>query len=396
LDDHPILSSDGDVPHARVATSDVGWDHGRLRDRSKVILLTEPPRRISLGARPIARGGQAVMVAVDEDDHLVAKLYYEPSGEIVRRLVAILALVARGDLAFGEHAGRFRFAWPVALVADPEAGEILGFAMRRFDVRDDLPIAALFSGRLRTRLFPGADWRLVLTLARNLSALMASLHEHGVLVGDVSHRNLLANRSGVLTLLDCDSLQFTDPRSGEHFPSPVVTPEYAAPEVQLQPQAAPTVAGDRFGLAVLVCRLLLLGDHPFMGFPPGAEEDTDIPHNIRLGATYVLAECDVEVPVGVLDKALLPPEVARLAHAAFAEGHMDPEHRPTAREWVDALDDSIDAVVECSLHRRHAFPGHLSRCPWCARREAGFPDAFGLHLRDTAPLDRGSGRTWRR
>jgi DNA-binding helix-hairpin-helix protein with protein kinase domain len=393
LDDHPVISSDGDVPHPRVATSDVRWDHERLRDRSKVILLIEPPRRISLSARPMGRGGQAAIFAVDEDDHLVVKLYYEPTGEIVRRLVAMLALHARGDLALGEHAGRFRFAWPGALIADPDAGKVLGFAMRRFDVRDDLPIAALFSRRLRTKLFPGTDWRFVLTLARNLSALMARLHEQGMLVGDVSHRNLLTNRSGVLTLLDCDSLQFTDPLSGEHFPSTVVTPEYAPSEVQVRPQAARTVASDRFGLAVLVCRLLLLGNHPFMGFPTGAAEDTDIPQNIRSGATYVSAEGDVEVPVGALDKTLLPPKVARLAGAAFAEGHMDPKRRPTAREWVNALDDSIDTVVECSLHRRHAFPVHLSRCPWCMRLEAGFSDAFGLHLPDTAPIDRGSGRT---
>jgi DNA-binding helix-hairpin-helix protein with protein kinase domain len=341
-----------------------------------VLLASTPRQRVTLSPRPIGEGGQAAVFGVTADPGMVVKLYHRPSAEIERRLESML-LLARPDEFRSDSTAHPALTWPSAMVEDVDTGAVLGYAMQRVGAPEFLPLGTLFNPMQRRQHFPDISWRFLVGLARNLAGLIAVLHDRDLVLGDISHANLVVSQRGYLTFLDCDSMQFTDPRSGEHFPCLFLTAEYASPELQRDEGMERSPATDDFSLAILVCRLLLVGDHPFMGIRVGGhDDDADASRNIVDGYSYLVRPEEMGLPPGTLDPGLLPPPVLALGRRAFGPGHADPSARPTAEEWLEALDSAMQTTASCGLQRHHAYSDHLPGCPWCARTQAGGPDVF--------------------
>jgi DNA-binding helix-hairpin-helix protein with protein kinase domain len=348
-----------------------------MTSATEVLLATEPRRRLILSPRPLGEGGQATVFGVAGDPDLVVKLYHEPTSDIERRLEGMLILARPDEFLNEDGSGHAVLTWPSALVEDVEDGSVIGYGMRRVDSPGYLPLGTLFNPAQRREHFPDISWRFLVGLARNLAGLTAALHERELVLGDVSHANLVVSQPGYLCFLDCDSMEFTDPRSGEHFSCEVLTAEYAPPELQRDEGQPRSPATDDFSLAVLVCRLLLVGDHPFMGIRlAGGDDDADVARNIVDGYSYLTRPAEIGLPAGTLDPALLPPRVLDLARGAFGPGHLDQTARPTAEDWLVALDDAMGSIRPCATHRYHAYSEHLDRCPWCSRVDAGATDVF--------------------
>jgi eukaryotic-like serine/threonine-protein kinase len=344
---------------------------------AEVLLASTPRRRLTLSPRPIGEGGQAAVFGVHADPDLVVKLYHEPTAEIERRLESMLLLAHPDQFLSEDGTGHPALTWPSAMVEDVETGAVIGYAMRRVGAPEFLPLGTLFNPVQRRQYFPDISWRFLVGLGRNLAGLVAALHDRELVLGDISHANLVVSRLGYFTFLDCDSMQFTDPRSGEHFPCLFLTAEYAPPELQGAEGMARSRATDDFSLAVLACRLLLVGDHPFMGIRTGGlDDDADAGRNIVDGYSYLVRPEQIGLPPGTLDPGLLPPPVLTLAQRAFGPGHSDQGARPTADEWLAVLDTAMESIAVCGLRRHHAYSDHLPGCPWCARMQAGAPDVF--------------------
>jgi DNA-binding helix-hairpin-helix protein with protein kinase domain len=61
--------------------------------------------------------------------------------------------------------------------------------------------------------------------------------------------------------------------------------------------------------------------------------------------------------------------------------------RPTAKEWVYALDSLRQAIVQCPRDLSHKFPKFLNRCPWCEIAAEGGPLFFvSIDVTVTGPL----------
>jgi DNA-binding helix-hairpin-helix protein with protein kinase domain len=230
-----------------------------------VVLDSSPPRRVWLGP-VLGRGGEAVVHAAGPE--LAVKVFRCPPDDLARRLEGMVALL--------EAAAHPELAWPTALARDAGDGRVLGYAMRS--------VGGPALGTRFGRRGAGA-------VAHTLAGHVAALHARGLVLGDVSPNNIVVGRAGRLTFLDCDSMQFVAPGTGERFACRMQTPEYAAPELQREPLAAFTTASDCYALALLVLRLL-------REFPPG---------------------------------------VLELSRRTFGEGRELPAARPSAAEWRDAL-----------------------------------------------------------
>lgn len=369
---------------------------------SEVQLAANPRRRLTLSPQPIGAGGEATVFGVEDDATLAVKLYHDPGEDTERRLESMLLLAHAEEFLSEDGASRPVLVWPSALVHDVDNVAVIGYAMRRIAPPDYLLLGTLFDPPQRRKHFPDISWRFLSGLARNLAGLTAALHERDLLLGDVSHANLMVTRDGYLCFLDCDSMQFTDPQSGEMFTCPVITPEYAAPELQHDEDAGRSIATDDFAVAVLICRLLLVGDHPFMGIRlDGSDDEADVARNIADGYSYLVRSADIGLPAGTVDPDVLPPPVRELAQRAFGAGHLDPAARPAAEEWMTALDDALLAIRSCATHTVHAFPGHLDRCTWCERVTAHHGDLFSAAGNDrpaasgsTATTASGSQKWW--
>ena len=352
---------------------------------SEVRLAVKPRRRLTLSPQPIGVGGEATVFGVEDDDTLAVKLYHDPGEGTERRLESMLLLAHADEFLSDDAIKRPVLVWPSALVHDVDNAAVIGYAMRRIASPDYLPLGTLFDSPQRRAHFPDINWRFLGGLARNLAGLTAALHERDLVLGDVSHANLMVTPDGYLCFLDCDSMQFTDPQSGELFTCPVITPEYAAPELQHDEGARRSIATDDFAVAVLICRLLLVGDHPFMGIRLGGSDDeADVARNIADGYSYLVRPADIGLPAGTVDPDVLPPPVRELAQRAFGAGHLDPAVRPAAEEWMTALDDALGAIQPCAKRTVHTFGGHLDRCPWCERVTAHRRDLFSATGTDAA------------
>jgi DNA-binding helix-hairpin-helix protein with protein kinase domain len=232
------------------------------------------------------------------------------------------------------------------------------------------------------------SWRFLVGVARNLAGLVAALHARGLVLGDVSHANIVVSGRGYLTFLDCDSMQFVAPMSGERFPCLVFTAEYAAPELHRGGAVDRTPESDCFSLSVLVCRLLLMGDHPYMGIRRNAPDDDEsgIAENIREGYSYLVRPEEMNVPANGFAPSLLPPALLDLAVGTLGMGHTNPAARPSAADWVAALGATEASLQVCPRQRLHVFSGHLTGCPWCERTAAGFSDPFVAPVRGPKPV----------
>jgi DNA-binding helix-hairpin-helix protein with protein kinase domain len=342
-------------------------------------------------------GGQAVVHKVPNRPELVVKLYREPPGEEQeRRLRSMLRINPLGGRPTGPGQPP-ELAWPTALAHD-EQGRFRGYSMRKFSEPEHVQLVGLFTRVQRLRFFPPeADWRFLLGVAWNLSFMTARMHTDELVIGDFSSNNVVVDRNGFVTFLDCDSISFTDPVSGDDYPCTMQTADYSAPERQGGGPA--TRETDQFALSVLIYQLLTAGNHPFGGVPQDSDEDSTVQDNINASRSYVVTPEAVTVPRGVIDPTVLPPSLLKLASRAFGPGVEDPKERPSADDWLEALDQERAAVKVCKAKSRHSYGSHLNSCPWCARAQATGQDVFNPPPPrpggDLAPRPRGAAQPFR-
>jgi DNA-binding helix-hairpin-helix protein with protein kinase domain len=331
-------------------------------------------KSVTLAELPLKGGGQAAVFPVEGDHGTVVKLYRDPPGpEQERRLTRMLTmspLAARPT----DRSQPPELAWPTA-IARGQQGEFLGYAMHRFGEPQHVQLVGLFTRAQRLKLFPDrADWRFMLGVSWNLAFMTARMHYDNLVIGDFSSSNVVVDANGFVTFLDCDSIAFTDPVTGEPFPCLMHTTDYSSPERQAGGPA--TRASDDFALAVLVYQLLTAGNHPFGGVPHDSTSESTVKDNIAASCSYVVRPEVVTIPRGTIDPSVLPPELLTLARASFGPGVHTPTARPPAEAWLRALDKERAQVQACRNRPLHTYASHLPTCPWCARTAITGHDVF--------------------
>jgi len=339
---------------------------------------------VILAELPLKGGGQAAVFPVEGDDTIVVKLYRDrPGPDLERRLARMLTmspLAARPTDANQPP----ELAWPTAIARGPD-DTFLGYAMRRFGEPRHVQLVGLFTRAQRLRLFPDrADWRFLLGVSWNLAFMTARMHYEGLVIGDFSSSNVVVDANGFVTFLDCDSIAFTDPGTGEHFPCLMHTTDYSSPE--RQSGAAATPESDNFALAVLIYQLLTAGNHPFGGVPHDSTSESTVKDNIAASVSYVVRPEAVVIPRGTVDPSVLPPGLLTLAHTAFGPGVHAPAARPTPEVWLRALDQERSRVQACPTRPLHTYGSHLPTCPWCTRAAVTGHDVFNPPVRQPVPV----------
>ncbi len=306
----------------------------------------------------LAQGGEALVYRVVGQAELLAKIYKAPRAGYDQKLAWMIAHPPAATPQARQHAA---LAWPTALLYAAD-GTFAGYQMPY--IRNTVALLEVFNPRLRRQTLPGFTGRYLYRAAHNLAASLHALHARGYVIGDLSESNVLVTPTALVTIIDADSFQVQG--DGQIFFCPVGKLEYTPPELQGQDLHATlqTPLHDNFGLAVLIFQLLMAGSHPFRsrwlgvgGAPPLAEK-------IRQGLYPYATPTPTLVappPRHALDH--LPPEVGQLFQRCFVAGHAQPEARPGAREWAQALAAAEQALVQCA--EGHDYAGHLPECPEC-------------------------------
>lgn len=109
--------------------------------------------------------------------------------------------------------------------------------------------------------------------AANLADGFVRMHRSGILMGDISPKNILVDKDGAVCFVDCDSYQVG------RFECPVGTIKYTPPEVLRQtggeeniPRFRHEEIHESYSLAVLLFEILMLGKAPYVSCNGKAED----------------------------------------------------------------------------------------------------------------------------
>ncbi|CAI7974334.1 protein kinase YegI [Frankia sp. Hr75.2] len=327
-------------------------------------LFTSTGKELSLGLT-LGKGGEGTVHQINGDPRHVAKVYHTiPDGGRQEKLRVMASL---GDADIQKFV-----AWPVETLHVQRGGPVRGFVMPIAGAY--VPVHQLYNPGHRKQEQPQLSWKHLLVTARNTADAFAAVHQRGLVVGDVNENSVMvAPSNGHVMLIDADSFQVN--AHGRVFPCLVGVPDFTPPELHAVGdfnRMIRTANHDSFGLAILIFQLLLGGRHPFAGRPlrndVGNDMSVDISQfrfadaldNDRRG----LVPPPIAVPVTIL------PDVI---HGMFTQAFTEPgiQRRPTAREWVSALDRLRPQTAVCHVNAHHAYLAHVGACPWCSLDSSG-------------------------
>lgn len=335
--------------------------------------------RAKIGVRlsqEIGRGGEGTVFAIEGQRDRVAKIYDNPPDQRKSQKLAVMAEAASPAL--------LRIAaWPMDLLVDA-TDTVRGFVMPRVIARRD--IHELYSPKSRSEAFPEADFRFLIHVGANIARAFEVVHEHGHVLGDVNHGNLLVGPDATVMLIDCDSFQIG---TGAYiFTCDVGVPLFTAPELHGRAfrGLVRTTNHDRFGLAVLLFHLLYMGRHPFAGrySGPGDMPIEKAVAEYRFAYGPDRAAHGMERPPGTVPLETMGTAIAANFARAFGRTGSN-GGRTDAKSWITALENLKTGLRACSAASWHQYPGDLRSCPWCAIEAQTAVRLFGQRIIASSP-----------
>jgi hypothetical protein len=333
-------------------------------------VITGQGARLVLG-KLVKSGGAGSVYRLRDSATQVAKVYHanQDLAHYEHKITAMLELTP--ELPDLELDGRriVQVAWPQTPIRDAR-GRFLGFLMPAVDIEATSEVECILQEKQARREGLPTGLGPKVTLAANLSAVIAELHRQRHYVVDLKPVNLRFYRQSLyMAMLDCDG--FSIQGKGERFEAPQYTPDYLAPEFHAR---GLTPAGeaqqDRFALAVVIFQLLNFGIHPFTGRPTTEQVPTDIPSRIA-GRWYAhgLRPNRALQPVPSSGHAAMPDEIRQMFDRAFESAGST---RPAADEWAHVLrgyaQRSAGKLTVCARNNTHQhFAGN--DCAQCGREK---------------------------
>ncbi len=306
---------------------------------------------------------------------LLAKLYHSPTLDRIDKLRVMVAQPPQNPMRDHHHV---TFAWPQDILVDAQ-GKGLGFLMP--EIVDGVKLSVIYNPKLRSRKAPRFNWYYLHTAALNFALALKSLHEEGYIVGDIKPQNLLVNNRALISIIDTDSFQVRDPGTQILYRC-LVGSEGFTPVELLGKELAEVdqvEVHDRFRLGVMVY-LLLFGDQPFKGKWVGRGESPQPSELIRQGFWPYAPNSQVQPGPNTIPLSILHPQLQVCFQRCFTSGHRNPQERPSAQEWGDALKLAIADLRMCHLETNHHYSRTYGRCYWCDRRLSVGMDIFSPDL----------------
>jgi hypothetical protein len=323
--------------------------------------------QLRLGA-VISRAGEGTVFEVVGHPELVAKIFHDSLKDRALKCAKVAAMVDSPPAGAVQSDGFVVLTWPQHVVANA-AGPV-GYVMRRIDTADAVEIHTVSNPSNRANPLatapqwtPHVTWLHLVNVAANLCLAVEVVHRVDAVIGDFQERNILVNNTTQVTLVDCDSMQFTD-AAGQQFLCGVGRAEFTAPELAGLNLA---VAGrekpsDLFALAVHIHLLLMAGNHPFLrGTWTGPGEQPDALTLAKSGWWAGGPSSPLHTHPLAPPPSFLPDNIQRLFQRALTDGARNPIERPTAHEWRTALQGL--QIRTCA--RGHQLPVETEYCPWC-------------------------------
>jgi DNA-binding helix-hairpin-helix protein with protein kinase domain len=325
--------------------------------------------------KQIKEGGEGQIWETELSGYL-AKIYRAPDSKKLRKLLAMLAQPPENPTVSPSHTA---IAWPTDLLKD-EQGNFVGFLMPQ--IQQAVNLLTVCIPKERRKYLPGFNWKYLHVAAKNYAWIVQNIHAKDYVLGDIKLENALVNNRALISVVDTDSFQIRDHQDGTLHRCPVGSIEFTPPELVGKniPDIAQVKANDNFRLAVVI-HYLLFGQHPFRGSWHGNGEPPGQDECIVKGLWPYAQNQLIRATENTIPLETAHPRIKELFLKCFNDGHSNPNLRPSAREWVKAMEVAINDLQGCQQVNMHLYSktNGLSEvgCYWCARKITLGSDVFG-------------------
>lgn len=341
----------------------------------------------TLGSR-LGRGGEGEVYEIAGRPNLVAKLYFDskfssaPGSPDLRQEQREKIETMLDQPVDPYINGVLSVAWPQDILIDQQ-GKFVGFTMPRVNSKHH--IFAASRERERVKLYPNYTWKTAILIAYNLTVAVKIVHQTNAVVGDLNPNNIMIDERGHVTLIDTDSFNITNKRTGKVYKCTVGVPEMLPPELQGKDLSKPgsvfTKQTDSFALAIHIFNLLMNNCHPFgclnHNKSRSSSSNNPIVSNIVKGICPYVTSATGSTSPDAPDVMMLPKEVRQLFDRSFSYTTSTSvksstiANRPSPEEWQTVLGALYSSSMkECrnAMPNLHMYPSHYSKCPWCEIR----------------------------
>lgn len=276
--------------------------------------------------------------------------------------------------------GVLTVAWPQDLLLNQQ-GQFVGYVMPR--VKSTHHIFAASRERERMQLYPHYTWKTSIAIAYNLALAVKIIHQSNAVIGDMNPNNIMIDEHGHVTIIDTDSFNITNKKTGKIYKCSVGISEMLAPELQgknlADPRSVFNEKTDDFSLAIHICTLLMNNCHPFgctsFNISQSSTSTNPVVYNILKGNCPYVTNAKGKASLDSPDVKMLPKDIRDLFDRAFnytsstAIKSSTISKRPSAREWQNALGKLLKSNMKTckKLYPEvHVYPASYHKCPWCA------------------------------
>lgn len=346
----------------------------------------------TLGNR-LGGGGEGEVYEIAGKYNLVAKIYFDskfnptpestnPRQELKEKIETML------DQPVDPYInGVLSVAWPQDILMNQQ-GQFIGYTMPR--VNSKYHIFAASRERERVKLYPNYTWKTAILIAYNLALAVKVVHNTNAVVGDMNPNNIMLDEMGHVTLIDTDSFNITNKRTGKIYKCSVGVPEMLPPELQgknlAKPNSVFTKQTDSFALSIHIFNLLMNNCHPFgcvgLNKSQSSSSNNPVVHNIVKGNCPYVTNGSGTTSPDAPDVMMLPKEIRQLFDRAFSYSSSTAvlsatiSKRPSAKEWQTVLGGLYNTkMMECrkAMPNLHLYPFGYSKCPWCEIKRLPVP-----------------------
>jgi serine/threonine protein kinase len=318
---------------------------------------------------------------------------------------------------FGLEGGEFwknYYRWPEKIVEyDNMTGVVVPVYSPNFFFGEDTNLAGaekegkwFTSAKNFNRFVPESekgDLLGYLKVCLNLSRAVRRLHAAGLAHSDLSYKNCLVDpKSGEACVIDIDGLVV--PKL--YNPDVLGTPDFMAPEViktmdldfNDENRKLPCRETDLHALATLIYQYLF-HRHPLRGSKVHSR-DLAIQESLEMGAKALFVENPKDasnrykiqkndqdflpwIDAKKLPYTIMGPYLKTLFEKAFIEGLHEPNNRPSANDWEEALVKTTDLLHPCPsekcVKKWYVIVDPRERvCPYCGAKSKGQSPFFNF------------------
>ena len=323
----------------------------------------------------IGKGGEAYVYAVQGKSNLVAKIYNDEHKINKQKLKKLERMCELYDKKIAKY-----YALPQKIIYCEN--KPVGFVMENInnpynkDGSKYNKFINFYASKARQKFFPQAEYKFMVHSAINLAIAIQTLHEKGIVLGDINESNVCVNNTDTtVKLIDCDSYQIED------YLCDVGTLLYTAPELPNKLRGLKrTVNNDNFALAIMIF-MILVGQHPYFrqGITMDNLRQSIIEGLFPYGENAKKKGIEAQFPYSNLYESL-NDEIKKLFEKAFCT-----LERPSANDWILALEKFEKELVQCEKNEGHWHNPDNKKCIWCELEHKGFY-AFGSNPKCTKKI----------